>query len=51
MYLCEMLGDLRMGIKAVYHVEIFCILCGLFGQIGCGASAQHQDIDLVLHGQ
>ena len=44
-------GILRMGIKAVYHVEIFCILCGLFRQIGGGASAQHQDIDLVLHGQ
>ena len=46
-----MLGDLRMGIKAVYHVKIFCILCSLFRQIGGGTSTQHQDIDLVLHGQ
>ena len=42
---------LRMGIKAVYHVEIFLHTLRSVWAIGCGASAQHQDIDLVLHGQ
>ena len=46
-----MLGDLRMGIKAVHHIKILCIFCGLLRQIGCGTSAQYQDINLVLHGQ
>ena len=49
-YVCKMRRDACMGVKAVDHVEKRCIFGSLLGQVGGAAAADHQYVDLVLHG-
>ena len=45
----KMLGNIRMGIKAVDDMEIFCHLRRLFGKIRGTSAAEDHHIDLICH--
>ena len=48
-YVCKMLRNSCMSVKAVYDIEPLCIFRCLLRKVCCTSSAEDQNIDLVFH--
>ena len=47
----KMPGDIGVGVKAVYYIEMRCHFRGLSGKVRGASSAKYHHVNLVLHGQ